>query len=89
MLKFIKYKKTDDVVVSHRHATIALTLDRRQQHFLFSNDDRVPQNILLSIAKNVILRSKRIFLNVGNAVLGFLRIWNQDRQATCMYEPTQ
>ena len=69
-----KTKKTGDVVVSHRYATIAnalIKLDRRQQRFLFSYDDRVPQNILLSIAKNVILRSKTIFLTVGNAVLRF------------------
>ena len=66
-------QKTGDVVVSHRHATIAFKLDRRQQSFPFSNDDRVPQNILLSIAKNVILRSKRIFLTVGNADLGFYK----------------
>ena len=57
-----------------RHATRcritpACELERRQQRFLFSNDYRVPQNILLSIAKHVILLSKTIFLTVGNAVL--------------------
>ena len=85
-------QQTGDVVVSHRHATIGNALIktyRRQQRFLFLNDDRVPQNISLSIAKNIILRSKRIILTVGNTVLRFLRIWNQDRRATCMYEPTQ
>ena len=53
--------KTGDVVVSHRHATIALKLDRRQQRFLFSNDDRVPQNILLSIEKCNFAIKKDIF----------------------------
>ena len=52
------FPKTGDAVESNWDATIAnaliyiyiIKLDRRQR-FLFSNDDRVPQNILFSIAK--------------------------------------
>ena len=90
MTKLIKNKKR--VTLSYHTGmrqwrTHWLKLDRRQQRFLFSNDDRVPQNMLLSIAKNVILRSKTIFLiaknvilrsktiflTVGNAVLRFFK----------------
>ena len=62
MLNFIKKKKekkTGDVVVSHMHATIANALIKTRSAtttFSISNDDRVPQHILLPIAKNVILR---------------------------------
>ena len=47
--------------------------------------------IIIDHKKIVILLSKTIFLIVRNALLRFLRIWNQDRRAytLSLYEPTQ
>ena len=85
------FPKTGDVVVSHRHATIANALIKTWSAtttFPIFNDDRVPQNILISIAKKCNFAIKNDTLTVENAVLRFLlRIWDQDCRA--MYEPTQ
>ena len=87
MLKFIKNKKNVDVVVSHRHATVANALIKTWAATttlsIFKRRSCSAKYIVIDCI-NVILRSKTIFLTVGNAALRFLRIWNQDRRA--MYE---
>ena len=97
MLKFIQKQTTGDVVVSHpacdnrlANAVIKKAFDWRQQRFLFSIDNHVPNIYCYRSKKIVILLSKTISLTVGNALLRFLRIWNQDRRAypLSMYEPT-
>ena len=94
MLKLSKTKKR--VTLSHHtgHATIANALikhvfDRRQQRFLFSNDDRVPQMYCYRWPKNVILLSNMIFLTVGNALLRSLSISKSGTHPLSMYEPTK
>ena len=69
MLKLIKNKKMGDVVVSHRHATIANALIKAWHNVFYFQTMIVFRKYIVIDCKNCNVAIEKIFLTVGIALL--------------------